>query len=398
MENSYVYKQQKKLRCGYTTGTCAAAASMAAAVMLLGKTAVDQAAVDTPRGGRLVLPVEVVGRGESWVSCQVEKDAGDDPDVTHGMYIQGKVSLTPPIETGSGAYIHENDGIIQYLTRGVGIGVVTKPGLDCEVGKCAINSVPRRMIFEHVERVCLQYGFRGSLWIQISAPEGQERAKKTFNSQLGIRDGISILGTTGIVEPMSEEALLETIRLEIRQKRLEGRDILLMTPGNYGEDFIRDSLNLELGQAVKCSNYLGQSIDMAVQEGFKALLLVGHGGKLVKAAAGIMNTHSSVADGRMEILAAHGAACCAGPELVERILSSITVDQALDCMDEIPGLVRQVTERVMDRMKAHLQRRAGESMKTEAVMFTNVRGLLGRTEGADELLAEISAGNVRGQL
>ncbi len=392
MENTYVYKQQKKLRCGYTTGTCAAAASMAAAVMLLGKTAVDQVAVDLPRGVPMILPVEGVVKGGNQVLCQVEKDAGDDPDVTHGMYIRGRVSLVPIENAKSGEYIHESDGLTLYLTGGVGIGVVTKPGLDCEVGKNAINSVPRKMIFEHVERVCRQYGYLGQLWIEISAPEGQQRAEKTFNSQLGIRDGISILGTTGIVEPMSEAALLETIHLEIRQKHLEGRKILLMTPGNYGEDFIRDSLGLELAQAVKCSNYLGQSIDMAVQEGFDALLLVGHAGKLVKAAAGIMNTHSSVADGRMEILAAYAAACGAEPDMVERILDSITVDQALDTMDRLPGLVNRTADRVMERMKAHLQRRAGEHMKIEAVMFTNVRGLLGRTEGAKRLLEEISGG------
>lgn len=391
MENTYVYKQQKKLRCGYTTGTCAAAASMAAAAMLLGKITVNQVAVDTPRGTQLVLPVEGTVKGKNWVLCQVEKDAGDDPDVTHGIGIQGRVCMEQ-IESQSGCYTYKSGDITLHLLGGVGIGNVTKPGLDCEVGKSAINSVPRKMIFGHVERVCRQYGYCGDLWIQISAPEGQERAKRTFNSQLGIRDGISILGTTGIVEPMSEEALLETIRLEIRQKAMEGRKVLLLTPGNYGEDFIRDSLGLDLGQAVKCSNYVGQSIDMAVQEGFQALLLVGHGGKLVKTAAGIMNTHSSVADGRMEILAAYGAACGAGPGMVERILDSITVDQALDIMDEMPGLVRQVTDRVMERMKAHLQRRAGENMKTEAVMFTNSRGLLGRTEGADELLVRIAGG------
>lgn len=391
MENTYVYKQQKKLRCGYTTGTCAAAASMAAAAMLLGKAAVNQVAVDTPRGTRLVLPVEGTVIGKNWVQCQVEKDAGDDPDATDGIYIQGRAS-TEKIESKSGYYVYESGDITLYLLGGVGVGSVTKPGLNCEVGKHAINSVPRRMIFQHVERVCRQYGCSGPLWIQISAPEGEERAKKTFNGQLGIRGGISILGTTGIVEPMSEEALLETIRLEIRQKALEGRKVLLMTPGNYGENFIRDSLGLDLKQAVKCSNYIGQSIDMAVQEGFTDFLLVGHGGKLVKTAAGIMNTHSSMADGRMEILAAHGAACGADPGMVEQILGSITVDQALNCMDEKPDLVRQVTRRVMERMKAYLQRRAGENMEIEAVMFTNSRGLLGCTEGADRLLEKIAGG------
>lgn len=393
MENTYIYKQQKKLRCGYTTGTCAAAASMAAAAMLLGEEAVEQVSVETPGGVRFLLSVEEIRRASGWVSCAVRKDGGDDPDVTHGMQICARVGVTPPEpEIPGGWYEYKSGGLTLKIKGGVGIGLVTKAGLSCQVGKHAINPVPRDMIFKHVERVCAGRDFAGTLWIVIFAPEGEARALDTFNGRLGIRGGISILGTTGIVEPMSEAALLATIRLDIRQQAAGGPGTLVLTPGNYGETFVRERLGLDLDRAVKCSNYIGASIDMAVEEGIREVLLVGHAGKLVKVAAGIMNTHSSVADGRMEILAAHGAACGAGPELVERILESITVDQALEYMEQVPGLGQVVMDRVIRRMDGCLRRRAGTSMKIEAVVFTNARGLLGRTKGADGLIEKIKAG------
>ena len=393
MENTYIYKQQKKLRCGYTTGTCAAAASMAAAAMLLGEEAVEQVSVETPGGVRFLLSVEEIRRASGWVSCAVRKDGGDDPDVTHGMQICARVGVAPPEpETAGGWYEYENGGLTLKIKGGVGIGLVTKAGLSCEVGKHAINPVPRDMIFKHVERVCAGRDFAGTLWIVIFAPEGEARALDTFNSRLGIRGGISILGTTGIVEPMSEAALLATIRLDIRQQAAGGPGTLVLTPGNYGETFVRECLGLDLDRAVKCSNYIGASIDMAVEEGIRGVLLVGHAGKLVKVAAGIMNTHSSVADGRMEILAAHGAACGAGPELVEQILESITVDQALEYMEQVPGLGQAVMDRVIRRMDGCLRRRAGKARKIEAVVFTNARGILGRTKGADGLIEKIKAG------
>ncbi len=393
MENTYIYKQQKKLRCGYTTGTCAAAASMAAAVLLLGDTQVREAAVKLPRGTDLSLAIQDWERGDGWASCAVIKDAGDDPDATDGIKICARVSKALPDPCGDGGwYEHKNGDVYLLLTGGVGIGVVKKPGLSCEVGKCAINPVPRQMIFEHVERVCREFHYSGSLWIVISAPEGEARAENTFNSRLGIEGGISILGTTGIVEPMSEEALLATIRLDIRRQAVDGREVLLLTPGNYGEAFLRESLGIDLGRAVKCSNYIGQALDMAEEEGMRTILLVGHAGKLVKVAAGIMNTHSLMADGRMEVLAAHSAVCGADADLAERILDAVTVDQALSAMEEVPGLRGAVMERIVGRMHAHLKRRAGAGAAVEAVTFTNERGILGCTEGAERLIEMIKAG------
>lgn len=395
MEEGYLYKNQKKLRWGYTTGTCAAAASLAAAVMLLRHSPQEHAVLTTPKGIRLSLDILDIQLEENSASCAVRKDGGDDPDVTNGLLIcsrvfraDGSVGVLDEVWK-SGCYEYKNEGIFLKLRGGVGVGTVTKPGLSCEVGKPAINPVPRQMIFSQVEKVCREEGFQGRLYIEIFVPGGRERAERTFNPKMGIVGGISILGTSGIVEPMSESALLQTIRLELRQKHLEGRKLLIMTPGNYGEAFLTDHLELKLEQAVKCSNYIGASIDMAAEEGISQVLLTGHGGKLIKLAAGIMNTHSSVADGRMEILAAHGAACGCSCEMTEQILESVTVDQALAYLEQIPGLREQVMRRIMRKIQENIQRRAGGRLQIEALVFTNERGILGMTDGAEALIRQL---------
>lgn len=389
MGDSYIYKNQKKLRWGYTTGTCAAAASLAAAVMLLQGRRMEQVSLTTPKGVRLDLEVEEMEPGENRVYCGVRKDAGDDPDVTDGLMVYSQIRQTDADSADAGAggdYVYEKDGLRLYLSGGVGVGRVTQCGLSCEVGKAAINPVPRQMIFEQVAGVCRESGFTGVLSIEIQVPGALEVAHKTFNSRLGIQGGISILGTSGMVEPMSETALLDTIRLELRQRIRKGEKHLLVTPGNYGESFVGNVLGLGLGQAVKCSNFIGSTIDMAVEEGAESILLIGHGGKLIKLAAGIMNTHSSWADGRMEILAAHGAACGAKRELVEQILEAVTVDEGLRLLETEDGLRQQVMKRVMGRLEQHVKRRAGERLRAEAIVFTNERGILGATTGADDLL------------
>ena len=245
MEEMYVYKNQKKLRWGYTTGTCGTAASMAAALMLLGQKRVGQVKVSTPKGLDLDLEIEEIRFTKEQAVCAVRKDSGDDPDVTNGIAIYSRVSFRDDKPETEG-YIWENEVIRLHLTAGEGVGIVTKPGLACEVGKPAINPVPREMIFTHVERACRQYGFQGSLHIEIFIPQGIEISKKTFNPRMGIKGGISLLGTSGMVEPMSEKALTDTIQLELHQKHVAGLKSMILTPGNYGESFLRDELNVNL--------------------------------------------------------------------------------------------------------------------------------------------------------
>ena len=204
----------KKLRKGFTTGTCAAAAAGGAALLLLseGSQLPDKIPVITPKGIKLCLQAEesrLEDQGASALCC-VKKDSGDDPDVTDGALIWARAELLPQQEE-------------QILIKGgTGVGRVTKPGLACNVGEAAINPVPRAMIKEAVSHVMRTFGYEGSLNIEISVPQGEELAKKTFNPKLGITGGISILGTSGIVEPMSEQALIDTIKVEINVARASG--------------------------------------------------------------------------------------------------------------------------------------------------------------------------------
>lgn len=396
MEQIFTYKNQKKLRWGYTTGTCAAAASLAAVLMLLGKREIERVSLTTPKGICLELEIEDIRMENGSASCAVRKDGGDDPDVTHGMLVYSRASYggTRTDRKVQEGYFFEGEDVSIELTAGEGVGIVTKPGLSCPPGKPAVNPVPRSMIFQQAERACREYGFHGKLDICISVPQGRERAEKTFNPRLGISGGISILGTSGMVEPMSEKALLETIGLELHQKRLAGCDRLILTPGNYGTAFLRDHLGIELDQAVKCSNFIGDTLDMAVEEKLNKVLLVGHGGKLIKLAAGVMNTHSATADGRMEVLGAWGGALGASPDQILRILEAVTVDQAFLILDEKPGLLEKVMSRVMKQTEYHLKRRAGAALQAECIIFTNERGILGMTSGAEALLREFETGRV----
>ena len=372
-----VWKNQKELRCGYTTGSCAAAAAKAAAAMLFSGEEIRQVSLMTPKGIELYLEVEKIQRENESVSCAIQKDSGDDPDVTNGIFVYAKV--TKKREKGV------------TLDGGIGVGRFTRKVLEQEAGEAAINKVPRQMIREAVQSQIEKYDWDGGADVLVYVPQGVEIAKKTFNPRLGIEGGISVLGTSGIVEPMSEQALTQTIFLEMKMLRDEGHRYCYLTPGNYGESFLRDELNVNLDYAVKCSNFIGDSLDMAVQENIEEVLLVGHGGKLIKLAAGVMNTHSSVADGRMETLAAWGGACGAGPELIREILESVTVDQGLKLLETVPGLREKVMEQVVRRAWEHLTLRAGESMKVECILFTNERGILGMSPGAMDMLKRILA-------
>lgn len=375
--NSEVWVEQKKMRTGYTTGSCAAAAAKAAVCMLLSGEVIQQVRLMMPKGVELDLEVEQIERRQHGVRCAVRKDSGDDPDVTNGIYVYAEVRKEP------------EPGI--YLDGGEGIGRITKKGLEQPVGAAAINRVPRQMILEAVKEQSIRYGYQGGLSVIISAPEGKKLAAKTFNPRLGIENGISILGTSGIVEPMSEKALTDTIFLEMKMLKENGIDRCCVVPGNYGRDFLAEQLGVDTDQAVKCSNYIGETIDAAVNLEMRSLLLIGHIGKLIKVAAGVMNTHSRQADCRMEVLAAYAAAEGASAECVQAILSCITTMEALELLKE-KGILSGVMERVMERIEFHLCHRAGGSLQVEAIVFSTEDGILGKTKRAEALLKEIRAG------
>lgn len=367
------------LRFGFTTGSCAAAAAKAAAQMLFSEEEIRQVRLMTPKGVELYLDVEDISRGPGSVRCGVRKYSGDDPDVTDGLLVCAEVE-------SAGQSAGEENEI--RIIGGAGVGRVTRPGLEQAVGEAAVNKVPRRMIREAVREVCEKHGYTGSVHVTLSIPEGEETAKKTFNPRLGIRGGLSILGTTGIVEPMSEKALTDTIYLEMKVLRDNGHRYCCVTPGNYGSDFIKNEMDMDLSLAVKCSNYIGETIQDASLLGMKGILLIGHVGKLIKLAAGVMNTHSRQADCRMEVLAAHGAMAGADRGTVTRIMGCINTTEAIGILKE-KKLLEPVMETVMERIDGVLRRRAGEGLSIEAVMFSTEEGILGKTKGADTLLEQI---------
>ena len=376
----FIEQDGKKLRLGYTTGSCAAAAAKAAAWMLLSGRRKGSISLQTPKGIVLDLDVEDIRIGKNAVSCAVRKDAGDDPDITDGALVYATVSLA--------------DEPSVTIDGGEGVGRVTKPGLDQPVGNAALNSVPRRMIRENVEEVMSLFDHTGGLSVIISIPAGVELAKKTFNPRLGITGGISVLGTTGIVEPMSEKALVDTIRTELNQRQALGHENVLLTPGNYGSEFIKNNLGIDPETAVLTSNFIGDSIDICAALGFRRMLLIGHIGKLVKLAGNMMNTHSKYGDCRMEIIAAHAAAAGAEAELIDKILGCVACDEAVRLLREAdPELEKKTLARVTQKAYENLCHRAGD-LSTAMIMFSKEYGILGETENAREYRKFFREGSV----
>ena len=373
----FIEKDGKKLRFGYTTGSCAAAAAKAAAWMLLTRQRKETISLITPKGVALTLPVLDIAMEENRVSCAIRKDSGDDPDVTNGTLIYAEVTR------------REASGIA--VDGGFGVGRVTKKGLDQSVGSAAINSVPRQMIRENLEEILALTDQNCGLNVVISVPEGERLAKQTFNPRLGIVGGISILGTTGIVEPMSEKALVDTIRVELNQRKVGGDEYVLLTPGNYGCDFIRAGLSLNPEQAVQSSNFIGQTLDICRELGFQGALLVGHIGKLVKLGGGMMNTHSKYGDCRMEILAAHAGIAGLAPAQIGEILQCVACDDALRIIMDA-GCFEKTMTGLTERILFHLRHRAGEDMEVGTILFSKEYGLLAQSDNAMELIEKITKG------
>ncbi len=378
------------LRLGFTTGSCAAAAAKAGTQMLLSGDEVRQVRLMTPKGIELYLDVEEIRRGPGSVRCGVRKYSGDDPDVTDGLLICAEVKKEEPEAPLLALTGSEQEDRIR-ISGGEGVGRVTRPGLEQPVGEAAVNKIPRQMIREAVREICEKYGYSGGVHVTLTIPGGERVAEKTFNPRLGILGGLSILGTTGIVEPMSEKALTDTICLEMRVLKENGHDCCIVTPGNYGSDFLKEKMGMDLSLAVKCSNYIGEAIDDAAMLDMKGILLVGHVGKLVKLAAGVMNTHSRQADCRMEVLASHAAMAGADRDTVTQIMGCINTTEAIRILKERELLV-PVMGTVTERIREALRRRAGENLSVGAVMFSTEDGILGKTEEADVLLEQIRRG------
>ena len=373
----YVRSGQKLLRCGYTTGTCAALGAAGAARLLLTGHAPETVALRTPKGIVVEVAPIFCRLNDTGAECAIRKDGGDDVDVTTGLPVVASVTLEPAVP-----------GV--HISGGEGVGRVTKPGLDQPVGEAAINHVPRQMIAEALQREAETAGYAGGFAVTISVEGGAETAKRTFNPHIGVEGGLSVLGTSGIVEPMSQQAILDTIQLEMNQAALRPGTPkrLVLAPGNYGLDYLAAALpQFERFPVVKTSNFIGDTLDMAAAAKFDEVLLVGHVGKLAKLAAGVMNTHSHTADGRAEVFCSHAAVCGASREVCAALMDAATTDACLDILDAA-GLRAPVLESILAAVQLHLDRRAGGAFRVGAVLFSNQHGPLGETAIAKELMRE----------
>jgi cobalt-precorrin-5B (C1)-methyltransferase len=418
--------KNERLRTGYTTGSCSAAAAKAAAMELilgLEPERVDLILPDGQTASWEPVKVQIQNELDAKIPAEellngywkVKKDAGDDPDVTNGSWIYARVIRISQEELqekklhGKGYWLEEYPSF--YLEGGIGIGIALLPGLSCPIGHYAINPVPRKMILEAVASVCPEKT-EHPLCVQLAIPAGVELAEKTFNPKLGIQGGVSVLGTTGIVRPMSEEALLETIRLDIHMKAAAGQKIVILTPGNYGETYLKESLGLPLGEAVICSNFAEASAGMLADEKIEKVLFVGHIGKLIKIAAGMPNTHSKYGDRRMETLAeiADEIFCEYGrteKEVIKTVLAANTTDEAIrylksirmsgtmkcDVEDITIGsadseqlqdmlLADMVLRRTAKIVKRQMEAWSGDTVRFEVIAFSSANQCSGCTEGA----------------
>ena len=367
MTDRFVYVGSKKLRCGITTGSCAAAAAKAAAMLLFENRRQPEIDIETPGGSTINIVVGHLKLENNQAMCVVIKDAGDDPDITDGIKIYAKAikKTKPGIE----------------IKAGEGIGIVTKNGLAVKPGKPAINPVPMRMIVSEVRKVIPE---NAGVVIEISAPEGIEIAKRTFNPKLGIMGGISILGTTGIVEPMSEDSFKESLELKLSVLKEEGVSSCVMTPGNIGERFLSDEFKINESRIVITSNFIGFMLDKAVCYGIKNIVLCGHIGKLVKIAGGIFNTHSKTADARNEIFASHYAYFSGDHDGFRHIMESNTTEEAVEYVKDMNFFI-YLAKKIKSRCEEYV---FGE-LNFETILLSQTKGILAMTEKAKEIISSM---------
>jgi cobalt-precorrin-5B (C1)-methyltransferase len=377
----FVYIDGKKYRRGYTTGSTATGASKAATYMLLTRSKIDSIKIDTPKGIELDLVVENANIEENFAECSIKKDGGDDIDATHTMDIFSKAEI---VDKGC-----EEESVI--ICGGKGIGVVTKKGLSVGVGKPAINPIPLKMIRSEVEKVISEFeeGIlpkSKAVRLTISAPKGEEVAKKTFNPRLGIVGGISILGTTGIVEPMSDEGWKKSLSIELQMKKEQGIDKVIFVPGNHGEQFISEHYSLNPHYIIRTSNFIGYMLKEAQRMGFKKIFMAGHIGKFIKLSAGIFNTHSKIADARNEILISNLALMKAPYYLLEEIDKCVTSEEAIDIINE--ANLSEVFDIICNKCKNRVLEYLNDdedSIDVEVVIFSMDKTLLGKSSEVEKL-------------
>lgn len=380
----------KVLRGGYTTGACVAAGAKAAALYLLGGLVDDVVEITALDGTRLTIPVKKIERledgqltkGEPVIRAEIVKDAGDDPDITNGTSVF--VSLTmvagdnweQELKAVPGRSVRYENILFE---AGEGIGHATKPGLSLSVGEPAINPGPRKLVYNSLLEV---FGYPKPCKVRIDIPAGSELAQKTLNPVLGIEGGISVIGTTGVLRPMSEEAFKESLVPQIKVARAAGFNAQIFVPGKIGER-IAASWGLPEEAMVQTSNFIGYMLEAAADIGLERILLFGHIGKLAKVAAGVFHTHNRVGDARLETLAAYSASLGMPREGVERILAAVTTEEAL------PVIAGYGLEGVYERIAARASYRAERLIFNKVQVGTVLVTLQGELLGMDDTARKI---------
>lgn len=373
----YINQGNKRLRCGYTTGSCATLASKAAFKMLLTKQKVCRESIVTPKGIPVSVDIIDIDLANDYARCSVVKDAGDDIDATDGAHIVSKVSL------------FASDDLCIEIDGGCGVGRVTQAGLNQDIGHAAINSTPRKMIADEISMIAEECAYKSGVKVLIEVVNGEELAKKTFNGKLGILGGISILGTSGIVEPQSLQALIDTIEVEVKSIEASGAKSILACPGNYGEKFIRNELNLKDYRILTYSNFTGNMLDFISASNIEEVLIVSHIGKGIKLAGGIMNSHSRYADCRMELFTSYAAISGVSQQSLEKLMTAKTTDACIEILEE-ENKKEIVMEKIIHSAQEHLSYRVSDKAKVGVLLFSNVYGILGMSDEARELLHNIS--------
>ncbi len=338
----------RKLRSGFTTGTAAAAAAKAAVICLLEKRCPEAVRVNLLNGETWRIPVrETKIKTRVEAECQVVKDAGDDPDVTNGALVGARVFL-----------LEKYDGDVE-IAGGEGVGTVTKPGLEVEPGQPAINPGPRRMIEESVRQVLERNGKNHAVRVEIFVPEGRKLARKTLNFRLGIEGGISILGTTGVVRPMSHEAYTAAILSSFSVARAMGVEEAVLSTGRRSE---RCARKLFVGMApegfVQIGDFFGQSIKMGLEAGFRKVFFAAFFGKAIKMAFGAECTHAAKTRLSLRSLADWAVECGSSRAFAHRVENANTAREAFGFIQtDFPDLIGIVGDRLIDSARGFAENR-----------------------------------------
>jgi cobalt-precorrin-5B (C1)-methyltransferase len=359
---------RRVLRYGNTTGACATAAAKAALVTLLDKP-VDRIGIPSPLGIRFeILIKESKKLSDDTAVASVIKDAGEDVDVTNKIEITATVKLT------------NDDGKIT-IKGGKGVGTVTKPGLQIPEGESAINPVPRKMIKAGIKEV-LPPG--KGVEVRISAPEGEKVAKKTQNSKLGIVGGVSILGTTGVVRPLSMSAYKRSLLPQIDVALAQNYERIFLVPGNIGEKLAKRLFNVPDDAIVQTGDFMGYMLEKAVEKGAKEIVIFGHPGKLVKLAAGIFNTHHKMGDARMEVIAAYAGVLGADTELIQAIMQSNTTEETIKFLEQA-DLRQQTFDKIAEKVCIRSLERVENKAKINVIIVSMDGKILGTTKDAGSM-------------